>query len=191
MELSKYNVTSYVDSGIIVFNTLTSAIVKMSSEEWDIVRKGDLNNIPSEIASQLLCMGIITDKSDSQILQYKYEFYKNAFESKTPFLYVAPTMNCNFRCFYCFEEGHKHQATMTEETALKIVRFLKVQNKNEVNIVWFGGEPMLGFDLIMFLCRQLQNEGIDYTSSMITNGSLFTETNTKSLHLWSICQKET
>lgn len=131
-------------------------------------------------------MGIIFENSADQILPYKYRFYKLAFEAKEPFLYIAPTMRCNFGCFYCFEEGNKQQGLMSEETALKIIQFLKSHNKKSVNIVWFGGEPMLGFNRIVYICRHLKEEGIAYTSSMITNGSLFTEQNTKDLSILNL-----
>lgn len=186
MEISKYNVFSEVDSKTLIFNTLTSAIVRLSSNEWQIIKKGEFNRVPDAVITQLLSYGIISDDASNQILSFKYQFYKNAFETKTPFLYIAPTMRCNFGCFYCFEQDNKQQGLMSEEIASKIILFLKAHHKEQVSIVWFGGEPMLGFDRIAYICNLLNKEGIKYTSSMITNGSLFTESNVKSLSLLNL-----
>lgn len=186
MEISKYNILSEVYDKILIYNTLTSAIVGLPSDEWQIIKKGEFKGIPDSVISQLLSAGIISEDANNQILSFKYHFYKNAFESKSPFLYIAPTMRCNFGCFYCFEQGNKQQGLMNEDVALKIIMFLKAHHKKQVSIVWFGGEPMLGFDRIIYICNLLNKEGIKYTSSMITNGSLFTESNVKSLSLLNL-----
>lgn len=182
MKISKYNVIHSDSEQVLIFNTLTSAIVKLRPEDWNIIEKGIYSNVETGVISQLQSMGIISDDTENQIMSYKYKFLKTAFEAKKPFLYIAPTMRCNFGCFYCFEQGNKHQGLMSEETALRIIQFLKNYNKDNVSIVWFGGEPMLGFDRILYICRQLKKAGIEYTSSMITNGSLFTEAKIKELY---------
>lgn len=186
MEISKYNVFSEIDGRTLIFNTLTSAIVSLSSEDWQIIKKGEYNRVPDAVITQLLSYGIISDDASNQILSFKYQFYKNAFETKTPFLYIAPTMRCNFGCFYCFEQDNKQQGLMSEEIASKIILFLKAHHKKQTSIVWFGGEPMLGFDRIVYICNLLSKEGIKYRSSMITNGSLFTESNVRSLSLLNL-----
>jgi len=186
MELSKYNVVYSDDSKVLIFNTLTSAVIKISQSEWNILNCGKLDQLSGNTINQLLGMGIVSDDTKSQLFQYKYKFFKSAFEAKKPFLYIAPTMNCNFECFYCFEKNNKHQGLMDEEIVQKIVKFLTVHNKKEIRIVWFGGEPMLGFGRIVYLCQQLTEAGISYSSSMITNGSLFTERNTSLLSLLNL-----
>lgn len=186
MEISKYNIVYSDKNKVLVFNTLTSAFVKFAPSDWQFIINNEFNKVENIIIDQLHDMGILSENVENQILQYKYRFYKNAFETKTPFLYIAPTMNCNFDCFYCFEQGNKRQGLMSEKTARNIIQFLKKQDKKTVRIVWFGGEPMLGFNRIIYICQQLQKSGITYTSSMITNGSLFTEANTKLLSLLNL-----
>lgn len=63
---------------------------------------------------------------------------------------------------------------MTNDIALKIVQFLKAQKKDKVNIVWFGGEPLLGFNQIQYISDLLNSYHIEFSSSLITNGSLLT-----------------
>lgn len=181
MDISKYNVICSDEKKVLIFNTLTSAMIKMSPEEWQLVETSKLDKVNSQILTQLSKMGILVENTDAQLLHFKYRFYRTAFGVKEPFLYIAPTMRCNFECFYCFEQGNKNQGLMSEATAQKIVQFLTSNNKKSVKIVWFGGEPMLGFKIILYLCQLLSKEGISFTSSMITNGSLFTEENIRLL----------
>lgn len=177
MKLSKYNIICENGNQTLVYNTLTSAFISVKSSDWKDLLETNADDVPQNVVEKLLAMGIAVDDPNTQMLQFKYRFYKNAFETKTPFLYIAPTMRCNFDCSYCFEQGNKDQGLMSEDVARKLVAFLQANNKKEVQIVWFGGEPMLGFDRILTICDCLEEAQIKYTSSMITNGSLFSEKN--------------
>ena len=87
---------------------------------------------------------------------------------------ILPTLACNARCVYCYEEGMK-QVSMTEETVEQTVRFiLNTHTGNEVNLHWFGGEPLLGEDGIDRICTAMRENGLKYTSQMISNGSRIT-----------------
>ena len=85
---------------------------------------------------------------------------------------IFPTTGCNARCPYCFEKGRKI-SNMSQETANKVVNYISKHNGgNTVNIRWFGGEPLLRFDIIKFVCNSLRNLNVKFTSSMATNGLL-------------------
>ena len=101
---------------------------------------------------------------------------------------ISPTSGCNARCVYCFEEGIK-RLTMTEETAEKAVQYiLRTRRANaKIHIKWYGGEPLLGAQYIDYICNRLVEEGVEYTSSMISNGSLITpEIADKMQGLWQL-----
>ena len=88
---------------------------------------------------------------------------------------ILPTYGCNARCIYCYEEGMK-QVSMTPETVEQTIRFIiETHIGNTVKLTWFGGEPLLRPDIIDRICEGMREAGIDYYSTMITNGSLITE----------------
>lgn len=89
---------------------------------------------------------------------------------------ILPTLACNARCVYCYEEGMK-QVSMDEATQQKTIDFiLKTCRKDApINLSWFGGEPLLGEKAIDRICSALTDHGVDYYSTMITNGSLLNE----------------
>ena len=66
---------------------------------------------------------------------------------------------------------------MTEESAERTVRYILETRKpgKTVHISWFGGEPLLGEKIIDLICRRLSEEGIEFYSTMTTNGSLITD----------------
>ena len=87
---------------------------------------------------------------------------------------ILPTLGCNARCVYCYEEGMK-PVTMTPETVEQVIRYiLDTHEGDKVHLSWFGGEPLLGVRTIDRICEGLREAGLDYKSSMISNGSLIT-----------------
>ena len=182
MKLSKYNIIVEDNDKSLIFNSYSSALIRVSDYLAKKLINEEFCELPEAAISSLRDKGILVDDINSQTLQYKYRYYKAAFRDKNPFLYIAPTMQCNFACEYCFENGNKHQGLMDDNIIKSIVRFLKVHGKDEIYIVWFGGEPMLGYPRILRLCDELKNADIKYTSSMITNGGLFNDENISQLY---------
>ena len=87
---------------------------------------------------------------------------------------ILPTLACNARCVYCYEEGMK-PVTMTPETTEQTIRYiLDTHRGDRVTLHWFGGEPLLRPDLIDRICGGLREAGLNYRSAMISNGSLIT-----------------
>lgn len=91
-------------------------------------------------------------------------------------LTICPTVNCNFRCTYCYQ--HHVGRLMSAEVQDRLIAFLNRQQPpvSSLFVTWFGGEPLLGFDVIERLTarlRALVPEGA-YSAHIITNGSLLT-----------------
>lgn len=67
-------------------------------------------------------------------------------------LTINPTLNCNLRCWYCYEK-HKENTFISETVKNSINRL--VGNKIEkglknLHVGFFGGEPLLEFDSFIF-----------------------------------------
>lgn len=94
---------------------------------------------------------------------------------------VVLTLDCNLACRYCFEGTRKGRFYMSAETADDFVDFVKAYNfegKDEINIVFYGGEPLLNTDIILRISEKLgafaQSNEINYSFSFVTNGTLLT-----------------
>lgn len=89
---------------------------------------------------------------------------------------------CNLRCSYCYAEDGKYNDTgiMSKVTAFKAIDFILNKSKlKDIGICFFGGEPLLQFELIKDIvayCREKEREkGRVFHFSMTTNGTLLTE----------------
>lgn len=96
-------------------------------------------------------------------------------------LFVA--QSCNMRCAYCYgSDGsyHQQQGLMSEETAKRAIDWLYAHNMDHperASIVFFGGEPMLNFDVIQYSIRYAEERfgAGNITYGMATNMTLLTD----------------
>ncbi len=96
-------------------------------------------------------------------------------------LTICPTMGCNFDCPYCFEDHYPRK--MTQEVQDDVValaeRMLDASGSKDINVSWFGGEPLLAPDIIESLSVRLieltEKRGGNYSAGIITNGYLLTQ----------------
>jgi len=112
---------------------------------------------------------------DDYIYEQQYITNQSSYQSEYLELVIAPTNDCNFRCFYCFEEGKKAEV-MDAETIDALFKFIYQHTEvKRLNITWYGGEPLLAFDVIKTILNRLKSDSKiqleDHT--IVTNGYLF------------------
>lgn len=184
--LSIFNVSKTINEVTWVYNTLTASFIKMETELWNSLP----DNSDKELIETLVKQGILVNDNNNEIQKYKYFYYNKIFDKTFLSLSVAPTMKCNFRCKYCFEGDHKKFSKMTKEVEEALIHYIiKKSKQKDIHINWFGGEPLLAFDTILSICDKLNSSNVHFTSSMVTNGSLFTPkiiNNLYKLHLRNI-----
>jgi len=138
-----------------------------------------------EFNDLVLCGIIVSDEMDEK--KFTIDRNKKHLEllhqnNTTLSLVITPTLQCNFRCYYCFENMtiRKNEEYITMEVQNDIIKFiLKSITENhlkEVNITWYGGEPLIQKDIIFSMQKKI-NElckyyNIKLDSYIITNGIL-------------------
>ena len=86
---------------------------------------------------------------------------------------ILPTTACNARCVYCFEADMRVE-TMSAQTVEDTIAFILRSRDpgREIQLSWFGGEPLAAAGIIDRICAALAEAGVDFHSTMISNGSL-------------------
>lgn len=187
MKLSRFNVSKEYEEGTYwVYNTFTTAAVVVNKEtylKYFVTENFFDDNLVSQ---QLYEMGFAID-DDFDELAYLQSLRKKVVYSnkKIADIMIAPTMDCNARCYYCFEHGCHHEK-MTIETADAVVQYIKENwNGDLFNISWFGGEPLLATDIMDYISNKLKLENINFISRITTNGyELTDDVINKALRLW-------
>lgn len=115
-------------------------------------------------------------KDETAFYENTYRLMQAFLKKRKAWLYtIFPTLGCNARCVYCFEEGMK-PVRMSADTIEQTIKFIAEQpHEDEVALSWFGGEPLVEVGIIDQICQGLSARGVQFRSSMVTNGSLIDE----------------
>jgi uncharacterized protein len=94
---------------------------------------------------------------------------------------VVLNLDCNLACTYCYEGGMKGRSYMSPDTAESLAGFVEsgyIEKGNDIELSFYGGEPLMGLDLILSLSERLKKataaKGSGYSFNMVTNGTLLT-----------------
>jgi uncharacterized protein len=94
---------------------------------------------------------------------------------------VVMNLDCNLACRYCFEGDMKGRHYMSTEAVSLLIDFIgrnALAEGKHVNIDFYGGEPLLSYNLIRDISKILKSSveerGLEYTFSLVTNGTLLT-----------------
>lgn len=174
MKFSQFNIIAECDNHFVVYNTLRGSICKICKSDYSLENKN------------LISSGFIIQDNIDELNEYKYKYYSGMFSRGRLNISIATTMSCNLRCPYCFEEGGKSKDRLTEQVEESIIKFIKAKESKKINLVWFGGEPLLNFKSISTISTQLIQANIDFNASIITNGTLLTKEIIKSFDRFNI-----
>lgn len=171
---SFYNIIQCASSGrCLIYNSASGAIAELSRFTEDMY-----NLETSEICGLAENGIIVPDGLDE--FKNQASCVKQYARTKFNFFTIVLTTACNARCFYCYEKNYRIQ-TVSADSCRKIVNFLadNICSQKEFLLDWYGGEPLLCIKEIDWIIEKL-GEKIDlnaycWTSSMTTNGTLFTE----------------
>ena len=184
---SKFNVyREYAKGKYWLYNTFTTSVVILDDDSIKKYFIDENFSDENDIISELHDMGFFIDDSFDE-LKYLESLRRTVVDSnkKIVDLMIAPTMDCNARCYYCFEHGCHHEK-MTKETADAVVSYIINNWNGELfNISWFGGEPLLATDVMDYISRELERKSINFISKITTNGYELSESTVRhALNHW-------
>jgi len=98
-------------------------------------------------------------------------------------LIINPTLNCNFKCWYCYEthiRGSKMDKKTIEKMKLHIASKLDNDPVKHFIISWFGGEPLLCYKeviipILKFAYEYVKNKNIQFNFNFTSNGFLIND----------------
>lgn len=183
---------------IINFKKGLSSFNVVSQEDIDTVKQClskdvvEINN-PSVLEQTLIDHGFLIPSELDENLELEL-MQSDYINDSTLHLVIHVTKDCNFRCKYCFLDfEHQKMQLMVQDKVVDYIR-RNISKYSGVYISWFGGEPLMGMDVITYMsekiidiCRRAKKP---YLAGMTTNGYLLTpETIEKliSLKVYSYC----
>ncbi len=180
------------EGDMVVYNGRTTSLSIMDKEHYKIFTDLINDGVPiadKEFEQQLVKCGCIVQKNVDEVKMLRLRLNQIRYNANHLTLTIAPTMNCNFRCVYCYETKNLAQTSsmMSEDVQRAIVELArkKARSIEALHIVWYGGEPLLALDIIESLSTQLiqvaEENNIIYDAIMVTNGYFLTKDVAKKL----------
>lgn len=150
MKISKYTfLFDHANKEYYTYNTLSNALIEIDETSYSELREHDNGtDLPEErfdkeLWAALCDNNILTDNDDDDYLKYKAYITRLRSQRESMHLTLAPTMDCCFRCFYCFEK-YKEKKYMTPEVMDAIIQYVaSCRDLKHIKITWFGGEPLM------------------------------------------------
>ncbi len=183
---SFYNICSNKPNNHVIYNTLYNSLVRMNDEEYGAYCFNGCcdDKLKDELVKNGLWVNADIDERE------RFLAISNMLRNVKmhPFtITIATTMKCNACCPYCYESGVQ-QNNMSSATESKLMEFIKhIDAKDGLDLIWFGGEPLLNIELIDRITEFLSLRGTKYSSYIITNGSLINdELIDKMANLWKV-----
>ena len=181
MKLSRYNFLRQFDDATIFFNAATCALAVVDENflrAVDAVKNNsfDEKNFDAQLIADMKSSGCLVDDDVDEL--ERLEFYRNVskYDATNFGLTIAPTLDCNFRCKYCFETHPK--GNMSAETQAALVAFVesRLERAKNFSVTWYGGEPLLAKEIIWSLSEKFlalcEKFSVEYDAFIITNASL-------------------
>lgn len=153
-----------------------------------------------KVIKSLLKKGFLVKKGSNEILLLREIQKRETTKPQITTLYLLSTLECNFRCKYCVIEhnvsNHQRKIKMDKKVVIKGINlFLRNISKtiDEKKIIFYGGEPLLYFDIIRFAIEYIRDKEIfgefgpnGIIIHLVTNGSLITEEIAKFLKIHNV-----
>lgn len=175
--------------------TKDSTVIYNAYEDKTIVCKGDININNILLQSKSLHMkleseGFIVPENKDEYHAYVKAARKAEDDDNSFHLLINPTLNCNFKCWYCYES---HVPSKMSEDVIKRVKRLidklYAEGRN-LTISFFGGEPMLYYDDIMmpilrYAHSKAKRYSREFNANMTSNGYLLNDERISELMLYN------
>jgi uncharacterized protein len=181
-----YNLEVPAKDRVYWYNTLSGASVLMSPEQLDVLKERVVQGIQtgaddwSEVLAFLSRHGFVVSEEVDELALAVEKYDRTITDKTTLSLVIAPSMQCNMRCYYCYE-GDKFDAVdaglqvQDVEALIAFVRSRLAEN-GKLGVTWFGGEPLMALDFVLAASRRLQTlckaANAAYAFRMVSNGYL-------------------
>lgn len=177
--LSNFIVKQVVDDGILLYNNVTGSLLFFKSES-------EIKDNFIFLVEQWFYLPVESFNECDWVDFLRKKRIEDASHQGINSYVIMTTLDCNARCFYCYEKGTP-RISMTEKIAIAISEYIQHHSTNKVKLTWFGGEPLLNTVIIDLICQKLNDFGISYFSHIITNGLLLTrDTVDKAINVWKL-----
>ncbi|KAB8141378.1 SPASM domain-containing protein [Chloroflexia bacterium SDU3-3] len=181
---SCFNVVVPAQDGYMLFNSVSSETLALSDGQLPVLEDA-LREIAAtgrshdeDLCLGLRALGFIVPIGDDEYQREHRKFLDAQAEQDALYLTIVPSMACNLRCTYCFQQNIEHTKADKANFAQGVLAFVqqKMVGCKRLVVQWFGGEPLINYAMIRSLSASFlalcEERGASYHAEMLTNGTL-------------------
>lgn len=191
MKYSFYNVIRPYRNDFVLYNAFSENHIFISTELYNLFFNGDISIREIEekhpsLYRDLCNRGFLVESDVDEPKEFIEKFISEGdVDTCSNYnLIINPTLDCNLRCWYCYE-SHKKESEISENVMKGINAYvqslIRKQNIKLFTLSFFGGEPLMKFRKIILplikrtsdLCHD--NE-VSFNVHFTTNAVLLTPT---------------
>lgn len=181
MRVSKYNYYIEEAKCVVCYNTLYDSFLLISNSDYELLLSDNLSKLhckSENLYNNMVERGFLVEDDKDEYKQLEDEYNQNVHHSNNFELTLLPTLDCNLRCWYCYEkhkEGSRFQPGVQSSIREYIRRqFLEKDYLESLSVVMYGGEPLLYFKeelypLLLALKELVEGLGKRVSFFFITN----------------------
>ncbi|WP_167356520.1 radical SAM/SPASM domain-containing protein [Pedobacter soli] len=186
MKNSQFNTSFFYNGKFVLYNSLNNNFILLEPIVYELYQAAAKENQIDEISKYheelydiLLENEIIVKDEVDEVkkvidLRQKIDMNEDHYH-----LTINPTMNCNFKCWYCYE-SHIKSSKLDNVNLMRITSLIHKETEKPIKsftISWFGGEPLLYYaqnvlPIIKFTHERCKEKEIQFLCTFTTNGYL-------------------
>lgn len=184
MKQSIFNsVIELTESSVLIYNSYSDSFFVVKKELktifFDVQR---VKNSFPKLYRYFVRAGVYVSNNTDELYNLKERYKRIAYNESNFFLMINPTLDCNFNCWYCYE-NHMEKSEMDKTNLAKVEKLINNildTNISSFTLSFFGGEPFLKYQqvvlpLIKYASEQCSLKNIYFNISFTSNGSLITK----------------
>ena len=160
MKLSRYTQTFEYDGKTIIYNLMNDRrAVCIDPNEWLTLKKlCEGIHIEKEKLSEGMQVFCVDESIDERKVALGL-FQSSIWTKQHLSFIVLPTMDCMFRCKYCYEDKNhqKIDNAFMGDFLNAIKKYHETNTLKTLSIEWYGGEPLLMFKEIKQFTQMLND----------------------------------
>lgn len=184
MIYSRYNVYFKQGTNLVIYNTLNKQLIRLPEKLEKFLEPEIMPDIIKKVLSNF-----IVESEDYEQKNMKYLMNSMIYQNSRINITLMMTMNCNFKCVYCFENWLSDSERTKQLDENEFIHWLKYiimkYHIKQVDLCFHGGEPMLEIEKIKKISDELRcffdRNHIFYLFTAVTNGYLLNQKNVEIL----------
>jgi uncharacterized protein len=192
---SRYTIRANSEDGrLILWNTFRGSMSVFRADQAEAVlallgRQG-ITARKEGLVAYLVQRGYLLREGTNEYRQVQGAIHQQHYRTDRLEYILMASEDCNFRCKYCYEEFARGTMLPEVREAIKKHAAKAISRLQFLQVGWFGGEPLYGWeaveDLAPYLQQLARDNDVGYFSHMTTNGYLLTPEIAGKLLAWDV-----